>query len=268
MSELDATRAKLGLLTVIIFLAIDAINPVKMFLHVFSQYGVQPWHIASLSLALCIYIFISEMKALLYFAVKIFFHSILSIFFREVEVIGVDNIPKNGPVIFTGNHANQFIDGVMIVATCHHKISYLIADKSWKRKVIGNLAWALDAVPIKRAQDSAKTGIGKLFVSKVEDSGIAEIQGIETHFIHEISQGDKIRLSGAAGGLKVIEIESDTKLSVENYDNSNSEIENAKQISFDILKKVDLNEMYEKVLDKLASGGCIGMFPEVSINCL
>jgi hypothetical protein len=34
------------------------------------------------------YIFISDVKAILYFSVKIFFHSILSIFFRRVETIG------------------------------------------------------------------------------------------------------------------------------------------------------------------------------------
>jgi hypothetical protein len=48
------------------------------------------------------YAFISEMKNLVYLAVKIFFHSILSIFFRDVDIIGRENIPQFGPVIFTG----------------------------------------------------------------------------------------------------------------------------------------------------------------------
>eukprot|EP00568_Trieres_chinensis_P011522 CAMPEP_0183315326 /NCGR_PEP_ID=MMETSP0160_2-20130417/51380_1 /TAXON_ID=2839 ORGANISM="Odontella Sinensis, Strain Grunow 1884" /NCGR_SAMPLE_ID=MMETSP0160_2 /ASSEMBLY_ACC=CAM_ASM_000250 /LENGTH=54 /DNA_ID=CAMNT_0025480855 /DNA_START=49 /DNA_END=209 /DNA_ORIENTATION=- len=54
------------------------------------------------------------MKDLLYFSVKVFFHSILSIFFREIEAVGLDNVPQYGPVIFTTNHANQFIDGVTV----------------------------------------------------------------------------------------------------------------------------------------------------------
>ena len=260
MSQLDATRAKLGLLTVIIFLAVDAINPVKIFLHVFSPYGVQPWHIASLSVVLCIYTFISEMKELLYFGVKVFFHSILSIFFREVEVIGVDNIPKRGPVIFTGNHANQFIDGVMIVATCNHKISYLIADKSWKRKVIGNLAWALDAVPVKRAQDTAQTGTG--MISFRNSSGNLKVYGLGTRFTREISKGDKIRPTGSVSGWKVVTVENDAKAVIES--NGDPIADSNEQVGYDILKKVDLNDTYEKVLDKLASGGCIGIFPEVS----
>jgi glycerol-3-phosphate O-acyltransferase/dihydroxyacetone phosphate acyltransferase len=57
-----------------------------------------------------IYVFISQFKALLYYSVKIFFHSILSIFFREVEIVGRDNIPRFGPTLYVINHANQFVD--------------------------------------------------------------------------------------------------------------------------------------------------------------
>jgi glycerol-3-phosphate O-acyltransferase / dihydroxyacetone phosphate acyltransferase len=75
------------------------INPVKIILHVFPHY-LSPWHIAATSGLLMLYIFISDLKAILYFMVKTFFHSILSIFFRSVEVTGRHNIPAHGPVIF------------------------------------------------------------------------------------------------------------------------------------------------------------------------
>mmetsp|Transcript_27083 Transcript_27083/g.42048 ORF Transcript_27083/g.42048 Transcript_27083/m.42048 type:complete len:656 (-) Transcript_27083:398-2365(-) len=258
MSELDATRAKLALFTVIILLAVDTVNPIKIFMHVFPI--VQPWHIASICVVVCLYIFISEMKELLYFAVKVFFHSILSIFFREVDVIGLDNIPKYGPVIFTGNHANQFIDGVTILATCQHKISYLVADKSWKRKVVGNIAWAMGAVPVKRAQDAASKGTGVITISRAAEAGSNSIvKGEGTMFLTEVGKGDKLRLSGTAAGLKIMNILSDSEVEIE----TTEDVANVSEpIAFDILKRVDLSEVYAKVLDKLASGGCIGIFPE------
>jgi glycerol-3-phosphate O-acyltransferase / dihydroxyacetone phosphate acyltransferase len=76
----------------------NRINPVKILLHVFPT--LSPWHIAVTSSLLMIYIFISDLKAILYFFVMTFFHSILSIFFRSVEVTGRPNIPQHGPVIF------------------------------------------------------------------------------------------------------------------------------------------------------------------------
>jgi hypothetical protein len=62
------------------------INPVKVFLHVFPS--VKPLHVAAVALSLMIYIFISDVKALVYAGIKTFFHSILSIFFRSVDVVG------------------------------------------------------------------------------------------------------------------------------------------------------------------------------------
>lgn len=41
-----------------------------------------------MAICLMVYIFISDVKALLYAGIKTFFHSIISIFFRSVEVVG------------------------------------------------------------------------------------------------------------------------------------------------------------------------------------
>ena len=57
-----------------------------MFLHTFP--GVAPWHIAVVCAIAMTYIFLSDVKEMLYFMIKIFFHSILSIFFRNVEIVG------------------------------------------------------------------------------------------------------------------------------------------------------------------------------------
>jgi hypothetical protein len=37
----------------------------------------------------------------------------MRLFFRDVAVIGEENVPKNGPVILYGNHNNQFVDGTV-----------------------------------------------------------------------------------------------------------------------------------------------------------
>lgn len=145
-----------------VLLSLDVLNPVKIFLHVFPV--IAPWHIAMVAIICWVYTFIVNMRDLLYFAAKVFFHSILSIFFNDIQVVGRENIPKYGPVIFTSNHANQFMDGLTIMCTCQRTISYLVAEKSWKRPIVGHLAWAMGAVPVKRAQDSANRGTGSVSI--------------------------------------------------------------------------------------------------------
>lgn len=265
LSHVDFTRAQLGVLAGIITLTVDQINPVKIFLHVFP--AVAPWHIVSVCVLLSLYIWISEFKKLLYFSVRIFFHSILSIFFREVEIIGRAKVPPHGPIIFTGNHANQFIDAVSLVSTCRHQLSFLMAEASYKRRIIGDIAWAMDVVPVKRAQDASITGKGQIIFKKIDDLPKAlSVEGKDTMFKEQVAVGDKIRPSGTAIAVKITDVVEDGHLVVDASDIPPEEFEKVfaktDPMAFDILKKVDQKVVFAKVLDKLASGGCIGIFPE------
>ena len=240
----------------------------KIFLHVFPS--IANWQIAVTAFGLMIYVFISEMKQMLYFSVKTFFHSILSIFFREVSIVGKQNIPLYGPVIFTGNHANQFIDSVVMLSTCQRTISYLIADKSYNRRIIGDIAWAMGAVPVKRAQDSAKAGTGTIIFTALDvdgdeiegNGGIKKYRGVGngTNFLSEVKEKDKLRLPGNSIGLKVISVDSEESIEIEVSDDSVQIPTTPK--TFEVLQRIDQKVVYEKVVSKLASGGAIGIFPE------
>jgi len=257
----DFAKTQIVVFYVILLLAVDAINPVKMFLHVFPN--VLPWHVALASILLMLYVFISEMKQMLYFSVKIFFHSILSIFFREVSIVGTQNIPSYGPVIFTGNHANQFIDSVVMLSTCRRTISYLIAQKSYNRRIVGDLAWAMGAVPVNRAQDSARKGTGTITLESISGAESKyRVVGDGTKFLSECKVKDKLRFVGLSIGLKVTSIVSDTVVEVDASAVPKFECPTSSVISFEIMERIDQKNVYEKVLSKLAGGGTIGIFPE------
>lgn len=74
-------------------------SPVKV---VCNLLDIPTQWVAVSSFVLLVYLIGNHIEDVFYFSVKIFFHSILSIFFASVEVVGVDNVPANGPVIFTG----------------------------------------------------------------------------------------------------------------------------------------------------------------------
>ena len=264
MSELDYTKAQLAFFYIIVLLSLDVLNPVKIFLHVFP--AVAPWHVASLAIICMVYIFIVNMRELLYFSAKVFFHSILSIFFNDIQVVGRENIPEFGPVIFTSNHANQVMDGTMIMCTCQRNISYLMAEKSWQRPIVGHLAWAMGAVPVKRAQDSANKGSGTISVDVQGTSSAIKPENIKvvgrgTKFTAEVKVGDKIRFPQNAQGIKVVSIDSDDSLSLAVEEGVLDIISSQPfpdYVAFDILPRIDQNDVYQNVLEKLASGGTIG----------
>ena len=243
-----------------------SISPVKIFLHVFP--AVLPWHIVLTCIALSTYIWISEFKELLYFSVKIFFHSIMSIFFRDVEIVGRDKLPRHGPIIFSVNHANQFMDAVMVVCTSHFKVSYLMAEASWKRRIIGDIAWALDVVPVKRAQDDTTPGLGRIVFSQqaYETTKVLSVEGFDSKFTVQLAKRDKIRPFGTATAVKITEVIDDRTLLVDGTYIPEEELDavfgKKEPVTYDIFKHVDQKVVYEKVLDRLASGGCVGIFPE------
>lgn len=103
---------------------------------------------------------------------------ILAIFFSRVEVVGKKNLEVEGPgvcfvffcsspcvslplsnnhaspVIFVGNHSNQFLDAGCLVATAGRPIGFLVADVSMKRPFIGHAARMLHAIPVVRGGKS------------------------------------------------------------------------------------------------------------------
>jgi glycerol-3-phosphate O-acyltransferase/dihydroxyacetone phosphate acyltransferase len=131
--------------------------------------------------------------------------------------------------------------------------------------LLGDIAWAMDAVPVKRAQDAAMKGMGTITMTRVEsgddEATLLQVKGENTLFMTEARVGDKIRPPGTATQFKIISMDSDTEMKVDATDVAEDDIPNG-VVSFDILRRVDQKVVYEKVLDKLASGGAIGIFPE------
>ena len=118
----------------------------------------------------------------------------------------------------------------------------------------------MGAVPVKRAQDSAKVGSGKVCILKPKsDKDSIVVQGFSTKFSSEINVGDKIRLAGSEHALRVKNVVNDDELLIENVNNFSYSNESK---TYDIFKRVDLNDVYERVLNCLATSGCIAIFPE------
>lgn len=101
-------------------------------------------------------------------------------FFEEITILGLHNIPLKGPVIFCGNHNNQFVDGCILYVTTNRDVRFMVASKvsiiyalkfylvflskltnvhtkkiyflqSMSRPVLGELFTASKAIPVDRA---------------------------------------------------------------------------------------------------------------------
>lgn len=81
------------------------------------------------------------------------FGVILRIFFRRIEVSGVEHVPPHGPVIFVLNHPNGLIDPAFLLCLAPRRVSFLAKAPLFRMPVIGSLCRAFEAIPVHRRQD-------------------------------------------------------------------------------------------------------------------
>ncbi len=75
------------------------------------------------------------------------------VFFRTVEVVGAENIPADGPVVFVGNHPNSLMDPALIITSCERQVSFAAKDVLFRSRFLRPILQGLGAVPIRRRMD-------------------------------------------------------------------------------------------------------------------
>ena len=91
----------------------------------------------------------------------------LRIYFKRIEVTGLEHVPLDRPVIFVLNHPNALVDPVFLLCLAPRRVSFLAKAPLFRMPVIGYLVRALDSLPVYRRQDEGQE------VSKNQETFIA-----------------------------------------------------------------------------------------------
>ncbi len=82
-----------------------------------------------------------------------FFRVALRVFFRRVEIVGLEHVPDDGPVIFCGNHPNSLLDPALITVSCGRVVHFAASSMLFKSRLLRPILNAMGAVPIHRRMD-------------------------------------------------------------------------------------------------------------------
>lgn len=69
--------------------------------------------------------------------------------YYRAEIKGLENIPKEGPLIFCGNH-RTYLDPPLMVVTAKRDMRFLAKEELYKNKFLSFLGWVFEAIPVKR----------------------------------------------------------------------------------------------------------------------
>lgn len=89
-------------------------------------------------------------------AVTALLRLMLRLFFRRIEVVGVENVPAGTPVVFAANHPNGLVDPLFILCFAPKPVSFLAKAPLFRYPLIGYFARVLDSIPVYRKQDNTK----------------------------------------------------------------------------------------------------------------
>jgi glycerol-3-phosphate O-acyltransferase/dihydroxyacetone phosphate acyltransferase len=77
----------------------------------------------------------------------------LRVFFRRIEVVGVERVPRDGALVFVLNHPNGLVDPVFVLCFAPRRVSFLAKSPLFHMPVIGFLVRQMEAIPVYRQQD-------------------------------------------------------------------------------------------------------------------
>ena len=176
----------------------------------------------------------------------------------------------------------------VIRSEAHRRISWLIAEKSFRRKFIGLLARGIGTLPVARAMDNLKPGTGTIYLPDPVNEPTL-LRGVGTNFegpgfeaegtialptingtshstaIAEIRGPEELVLKkpfkhrdaiGQLTGRK--DIDKDGKFTGD----ASQQDSDFKGTKFKVAPHVDQTAVYEAVFGRLNAGGCVGIFPE------
>jgi 1-acyl-sn-glycerol-3-phosphate acyltransferase len=82
---------------------------------------------------------------------------VLRVFFRQIEIVGLERVPRGAPLLVVANHVNSLVDPLLILAFLGLRPRILAKSTLWHHPVMAPLLILAGAVPVYRRQDGADT---------------------------------------------------------------------------------------------------------------
>jgi glycerol-3-phosphate O-acyltransferase / dihydroxyacetone phosphate acyltransferase len=80
---------------------------------------------------------------------------VMGVFFRDVEVVGAQRLPRPAPLLVIANHVNNLIDPMLILGYLDVRPRFLAKSTLWRHPVVAPLVVLMGALPVYRRRDNA-----------------------------------------------------------------------------------------------------------------
>jgi len=93
------------------------------------------------------------MKLIWYLLVKLYVRTGFAFFYKKIEVLGIENVPKKTAVLFVANHQNALIDPLLLGAFLPRQLHFLTRADVFDKPLVRALLSSVNMLPIYRIRD-------------------------------------------------------------------------------------------------------------------
>jgi glycerol-3-phosphate O-acyltransferase/dihydroxyacetone phosphate acyltransferase len=89
-----------------------------------------------------------------YAAARAFVRFLLALFYRRIDVVGVENVPAGGGLVVAANHHNSVVDAMLLIAVLPRRVRTLANAPLFGHVLIGPFLRLAGALPVHRRQEA------------------------------------------------------------------------------------------------------------------
>jgi 1-acyl-sn-glycerol-3-phosphate acyltransferase len=82
--------------------------------------------------------------------------ALTGLFFRRIEVEGIERVPRDGPLLVVANHHNSLVDPALVLARLPRAPRFLAKSTLWRTPGLRLLLDAAGSIPVYRRQDTGE----------------------------------------------------------------------------------------------------------------
>jgi 1-acyl-sn-glycerol-3-phosphate acyltransferase len=135
--------------------------------------------------------------------IRAFVRALLAIFYRRLDVAGLEHVPAQGPLIVAANHQNGLIDPMLLLATLPRPLRPLAKAGLFRHPVIAPFLRLARALPVHRRQDASSDVSGNAVTFRAVGEALGRGEAILI-FPEGVSQPEPTLMTLRTGAARLL----------------------------------------------------------------